>query len=158
MLATVDLSVRGRISLTPLAVARLRLFLRRMVVAAALRDGLRAPEVGLLLCGDADIHKLNRAFRKKDRPTDVLAFAQREGPAADLHPNLLGDIVISVATAKRQARGPGGLGGELRMLAAHGLCHLLGYDHRTDREEATMNRRVRALLQEGRRRGRIRPA
>ena len=156
--ATVDLSIRGRVGLSALARARLRLFVQRMVTAAALRDGLLEPELGLLLCDDAQIHELNRAFRNKDRPTDVLAFAQREGPAAELHPNLLGDIVISVATAKRQARGPGGIGGELRLLAAHGLCHLLGYDHRTDREEALMNRRVAGLLAEGRRRGPVGPA
>ena len=108
------------------------------------------------LVGDAKIHALNRGYRRKDRPTDVLAFAQREGPAGALHPGLLGDIVISVDTARRQARR--GLYRELMHLASHGLCHLLGYDHRNDAEEAEMNARAAALRAEAARRGRIRPA
>ena len=85
---------------------------------------------------------------------------QREGPGGQLHPSLLGDVIISVETARRQARrrGPAGLCAELRVLAAHGLCHLLGYDHRDDAEEATMNARAAALLVEAARAGRIRAA
>jgi probable rRNA maturation factor len=86
----------------------------------------------------------------------VLAFAQREGPAASVHAALLGDIVISVDTARRQARR--GLYRELVHLASHGLCHLLGYDHRDDAEEREMNARAAALRAEAVRRGRVRPA
>ena len=127
-----------------------------MVRAAARRDGRADYEASLRLVGDARIHELNRGYRRKDRPTDVLAFAQREGPAGAIHPGLLGDIVISVDTARRQARH--GLYRELLHLASHGLCHLLGYDHRTDAEEADMNARAAALRAEARRRGRVRPA
>jgi probable rRNA maturation factor len=105
---------------------------------------------------DAAIHALNRDYRRKDRATDVLAFAQREGPAGGLHPAVLGDVVISVETARRQARR--GLYRELLHLASHGLCHLLGYDHRDDAEEREMNARAAALRAEAGRRGRVRAA
>lgn len=128
----------------------------RMVRAAALTEGLRDYEVALRLTDDPTIHALNRDYRTKDKPTDVLAFAQREGPAGALHPELLGDLVISVDTARRQARR--GLPAELLHLASHGLCHLLGYDHRDDDEERVMNRRAAALRREARRAGRVRAA
>lgn len=129
-----------------------------MVRAVALGDptlGLRV-EVGLTLAGDEEIHALNRTYRRKDKPTDVLAFAMREGEGGGLHPGILGDVVISVDTAARQAKR--GLEAEVLFLWTHGLCHLLGYDHRNDREEAEMNARMRALADEGARRGRTRAA
>jgi probable rRNA maturation factor len=129
-----------------------------MVRAAALADpalGARV-ECGLTLTGDAEIHALNRDYRRKDRPTDVLAFAMREGEAVPGMPGLLGDVVISVENARRQARR--GLSHEVAFLWSHGLCHLLGYDHRDDPEEQEMNRRMKALADEGGRRGRTRAA
>jgi probable rRNA maturation factor len=135
---------------------RLRVEVARMVRAAARTEGHADFEVALALVDDARIHVLNRGYRKKDKPTDVLAFAQREGPARAIHPTLLGDIVISVETARRQARR--GLHAELLHLASHGLCHLLGYDHRDDAEEAEMNARAAQLRREAKRRGRIRAA
>ena len=135
---------------------RLRVEVARMIRAAARRDGRADYDASLRLAGDAAIHALNRAFRRKNRPTDVLAFAQREASAGGLHPDVLGDIVISVDTARRQARR--GLYRELLHLASHGLCHLLGYDHRDGAEERTMNTRAAALRAEAARRGRIRAA
>jgi probable rRNA maturation factor len=141
----------------PAALARqLRTEIARMVRAAARRDGRLDYDVSVRLVDDAAIHALNRDYRHKNRPTDVLAFAQREGPAGVLHPGVLGDVVISVDTARRQARR--GLYRELLHLASHGLCHLLGYDHRDDAEERAMNARARALRAEAGRRGRIRAA
>lgn len=125
-----------------------------MVRAAARTDGVRDYEVVLSLVDDGAIHRLNRDYRKKDKPTDVLAFAQRE--AASAAEDLLGDVVISVETAKRQAKK--GLYAELLHLASHGLCHLLGYDHRDEEEERVMNARAKALRDEARRRGRVGPA
>ena len=133
--------------------AALRRQVARMVRAASLTDG-RAYEASLTLTTDAVIHRLNKQFRNQDRPTDVLAFAQRE--AASAHADLLGDIVISVETARRQAKR--GLPAELLHLASHGLCHLLGYDHRDDAEEAEMNARARALIREAEGRGRTKRA
>ncbi|HEX7701628.1 MAG TPA: rRNA maturation RNase YbeY [Kofleriaceae bacterium] len=133
---------------------RLRREVARMVRAAALHDAKRDYDVALRLCNDAAIHELNRAWRGKDKPTDVLAFAQREAASADAA--LLGDLVISLDTAQRQAKR--GLYKELLHLASHGLCHLLGYDHRDDAEEATMNTRAAALRREAGRSGRVRAA
>jgi rRNA maturation RNase YbeY len=114
----------------------------------------------LRLTDDATIRELNREFRQKDKATDVLAFAQREGPWAGVGHELLGDIVISLATARRQARRktPAGVHAEVRFLASHGLCHLLGYDHRDDEEERVMNARMAALLEQATRRGPVRAA
>ena len=139
---------------------RLGVELRRMARAAARAEGRGDVEVAVRVVGDAEIHALNRDFRKKDKPTDVLAFAQREGPGGALHPEILGDVIISVETAARQQkrRGVAGLHEELLFLASHGLCHLLGYDHRNDREESEMNARMAALRAEAARRGRVRAA
>lgn len=116
---------------------------RRMVKRAAKDDERSDYEVALRLVTDATIHALNRDYRSKDKPTDVLAFAHRETPAGALHPDVLGDIVISVETAQRQARR--GLHAELLHLASHGLCHLLGYDHQNDADEREMNARAAQL-------------
>lgn len=149
-----DLTIDDGVTIAPALGRRLRREIARMVKAAALHERRANLEVALRLCDDAAIRELNRDYRGKDKPTDVLAFAQREAVAAD-HA-LLGDIVISVETAKRQARR--GLHAELLHLAAHGLCHLLGYDHRDDGEERTMNARAAALRREAASTGRVRAA
>jgi probable rRNA maturation factor len=149
-----DLAIDPGVTVPPALRTRLRREVARMVKAAALAEGRRDLDVALRLTDDATIHVLNRDWRGKDRPTDVLAFAQREAAAADA--GLLGDIVISVDTARRQAKR--GLYAELVHLASHGLCHLLGYDHRDDEEERVMNARAAALRREGRRTGRVRAA
>lgn len=149
-----DLSVDAGVKLDAKLRAKLRRDVARMVKAAALHEGRRDLEVALRLCDDAAIHDLNKNYRGKDKPTDVLAFAQREAASADT--SLLGDIVISVATAKRQAKK--GLYAELLHLASHGLCHLLGYDHNDDEEEREMNARAAALRKEAARTGTVRAA
>src|SRR5215470_15203971 len=101
---SLDLSLDEAIALPAGVRRRLRVEVGRMIRAAARRDRRTDYEVSLRLVGDAAIHALNRDYRCRDRPTDVLAFAQREGPAGALHPAVLGDIVISVDTAQRQAR------------------------------------------------------
>jgi probable rRNA maturation factor len=153
---SLDLSVDEAIAVPAELRRRLRTELGRMIRAAARRDQLADYEVSLRLVDDPTIHALNRGYRHKNKPTDVLAFAQREGPAAAIHPAMLGDIVISIDTARRQAKR--GLYRELLHLASHGLCHLLGYDHRDDAEEREMNTRAAALRVEAERRGRVRPA
>jgi probable rRNA maturation factor len=106
---------------------------------------LEKAELSLLLSGDAHIHQLNKIYRGKDRPTDVLAFAMREGDFGRFHDalpdRLLGDVVVSVPTAERQAKTARRvLLDEVTMLVAHGLLHLLGWDHDT----AAKDRRMRA--------------
>jgi probable rRNA maturation factor len=149
-----ELAIDEGVVVSPAIAQRLRRAVARMVKAAALHERRKDLEVALRLCDDATIRELNRDYRNKDKPTDVLAFAQREAASAD-HA-LLGDIVISVDTAKRQAKR--GLYPELLHLASHGLCHLLGYDHRDDDEERVMNARAKALRTEASRSGRVRAA
>jgi probable rRNA maturation factor len=108
--------------------------------------GLADAELSVLLCDDATIWPLNRDWRGKDRPTDVLAFAQREGPEIG-QGDVLGDVVISVDTAARQAAERGhDLAKEVRILLVHGMCHLLGYDHEEDDEAEVMEAKERDLL------------
>jgi rRNA maturation RNase YbeY len=113
----------------------------RMVAEVARSEGRRDLEVTLRLTDDATIHELNRDYRSKNKPTDVLAFAQREGFSPTGHSptmSVLGDIVISLPTARRQTtspKTPRRIYDEVLFLASHGLCHLIGYDHRSDAEE-----------------------
>lgn len=111
--------------------------------------GLDEAELSVVLCDDAFIHPLNRDWRGKDRPTDVLSFAQREGEEADEDDPVLGDVVISLETAARQAAERGhSTAHELRVLLVHGICHLLGYDHEEDDEAEEMEALERDLLAE----------
>ncbi len=105
-------------------------------------------EVTVALVGDRKMRALNRRYRRTDRVTDVLSFPTAPGPwgIADLWP--LGDIVIATGAARRQAREAGhSLSTELRLLALHGLLHLLGYDHK--RDNGQMARLERRLLRRG---------
>ncbi|GIX07354.1 MAG: hypothetical protein KatS3mg115_1757 [Candidatus Poribacteria bacterium] len=118
-----------------------------LVVLEAEGEDLETSEVGILITDDAQIRELNRRYRNVDAPTDVLAFAMREGPDADLNPQLLGDLVLSVPTAARQAQEQGhSLAYELAFLAVHGTLHLLGYDHQTPQEAEQMEAREAELM------------
>jgi len=93
-------------------------------------------EISLLLTTDAEVQALNRDYRDKDQPTDVLSFAALEVDAPPLPPGEplpLGDIIISIDTAQRQAEHQGhSFATELQWLASHGFLHLLGWDHPDD--------------------------
>ena len=91
---------------------------------------------------------LNRTWRDRDTATDVLSFPQREGRFLHIQPDLLGDIVISVPIAARQADEAGhSLAVEIDRLLVHGLVHLLGYDHELSNKEACrMERKEQQLL------------
>ncbi len=109
--------------------------------------GLVDAELSIVLCDDATIHPLNRDYRGKDKPTDVLSFAQREGEFAFLEDNLLGDVIISMDTTIRQATERGhSTETELRVLLVHGILHLLGYDHIEDDEAEAMEAKEREIL------------
>jgi probable rRNA maturation factor len=127
----------------------------RRRVEARVRGALRALDrrrssTCLVLTDDDEIRVLNREYRKHDRATDVLSFHLQElagerDPAGD--GVALGDIVISLETARRRApRGP--LAAEVERLAIHGLCHLFGHDHKRPGEAKVMfalERRLRRL-------------
>ncbi len=90
-------------------------------------------EITIALVTDARMRTLNRAYRKRDYATDVLSFPVEPEPAKPGTPRHLGDILISRGVAASQARAAGHpLGTELRILALHGLLHLMGYDHERD--------------------------
>ena len=99
---------------------------------------------------DREMRRLNATFRSRDRPTDVLSFPGDldpglDGPAVEADEDLhLGDVAISVPTARRQAAAAGhSTSRELRLLLLHGLLHCLGHDHETD--DGTMERLERKL-------------
>ena len=84
-----------------------------------------------------------------DSATDVLAFAMQEGEFTQITPDLLGDVIISVETAQRQAQEAGhSVKQELGILLIHGLLHLAGYDHMTDEEAIRMQAKEKELLQD----------
>jgi probable rRNA maturation factor len=112
-------------------------------------------EVSVLFCDDLVIHALNREYRRIDRPTDVLSFSLQDGdsemlpPAREHEPLALGDLVISLETAARQAQAQGhSLAREVEWLLLHGMLHLLGYDDTTDDGLQDMIARQRAVLDE----------
>ena len=114
--------------------------LRRLLEDAARSLGVSG-EVALVLTCDTAVRELNARYRGQDKPTDVLSFPGPGGPAG------LGDIVVSVDTAERNARRLGRtLQRELDVLALHGFLHVLGYDHETD--DGTMDRLERRLRRE----------
>ncbi|MBI2360872.1 MAG: rRNA maturation RNase YbeY [Deltaproteobacteria bacterium] len=102
-------------------------------------------ELSLVLVGNREIRRLNARYRKKNRPTDVLAFQTNGLPSVG--DRILGDVVISVEQAKKQAKEKGtALEVELETLLIHGILHLLGYDHeRSEREAGIMHRLERKL-------------
>ena len=134
---------RSGVPASPIGSTALKRRAERMLEALA----LSAAELSIMVCDDATIHALNRTHRRKNKPTDVLAFALREGKPVPGAETLLGDVVISLDTALRQARERGhSLWAEVTLLLAHGLLHLIGYDHQTDAEERRMNARADMLI------------
>ncbi len=125
--------------------------LHQVVAQVALVYGLAdEAEVGITLVDDAAIHEMNRQYRGKDSATDVLSFAlndgeeQLEGNPAAL---LLGDIILSLETAMRQAEEYGhSLEREMAYLTVHGMLHLLGYDHECEAEKAEMRQEEEHVL------------
>lgn len=104
-------------------------------------------ELSIVLTDDAHIQVLNRDFREKDAPTDVLSFGQLEGEPFVTPVPHLGDLVISLETATRQAVERGHpIEAELRILLVHGLMHLLGHDHMEPEERIKMAQAEDALL------------
>jgi len=113
----------------------------------------KTPRVGVSvrLAGDALVRRLNREYRGEDAPTDVLSFALSENPHEFVLPPggllQLGEVVVSLSTARRQAREAGRpLLTEVTHLLVHGLLHLLGYDHESEEDERRMRAREEGLL------------
>lgn len=112
-------------------------------------------EVSVTFTDDASIHELNKKFRGVDRPTDVLSFplfdyeGESEEPPVDELMGMLGDVVLSLETAARQAEEYGhSFAREVAFLTVHSMLHLLGYDHETsEADEADMRQRQREIME-----------
>jgi len=119
-------------------------------IAKASLSALESPdaELSISLVSDKKITELNQQYRNRPHPTDVLSFSLREGAFSDINPHLLGDVVISVETAKRQAGAERiSFEEEICVLLIHGILHLLGYDHEKSNVEAqAMQKKEQTLL------------
>ncbi|UOR12276.1 rRNA maturation RNase YbeY [Halobacillus amylolyticus] len=130
--------------------------IQRVIEFAAGKEKVPAEsEVSISFVGNDDIQELNRNYRQKDQPTDVISFAMQELGEGEIEvqneelPTMLGDIVVSVDKAKEQAEDYGhSLERELGFLALHGFLHLLGYDHIDEADEKEMFARQEEILHE----------
>lgn len=135
MSADVQVDVDVRVTDAPAEVTSTA-FVERVLSAAASRIGAFG-EVSVSFVDDEEIHELNKTYRDVDRPTDVLSFPMDEQLSVD--PPMLGDIVVSVPTAVRQAADYGhSLEREVGFLLVHGFLHLNGYDHDEPSDEQEM--------------------
>lgn len=122
-----------------------RATLSRVTRSLLHRLGEAEADVSIGFIGDARMRRLNRTYRRQDRTTDVLAFAYREAPNAAS--SVLGDVVISIPRARRQAKAwQRSLDEEVLRLLIHGILHLVGYDHEQSRREARRMQRKEAGL------------
>ena len=100
---------------------------------------LKSDSTAIALVADSEIARLNKTYRKKNKPTDVLSFPAQNSSRRPNKNKFLGDIAIAPAVARRYAKKNGrSLQTEICILILHGILHLLGYDHETDRGQ--MNR------------------
>lgn len=112
-------------------------------------EGYRKVQTSILFCSDSYIRKLNKEYRGVDAPTDVLAFSMHEGRFPKVQPEVLGDVVISLGTASRQAkRYKHPLDKEIALLTIHGILHLLGYDHLMKKDKELMRKKEKEVLSE----------
>lgn len=128
-------------------VAALQALIEQALSDEEIEDGTG---LALVIAGDEMLHALNREHRGVDEPTDVLSFGAEEGeeiPLAEGEPRYVGDILISVETAGRQAEAAGlTLDAELAHIVLHGVLHLLGWDHETPEDDAEMKAREERVL------------
>jgi probable rRNA maturation factor len=134
------------------AVPKVEEFCRRAAAAAlkeAARPPRRSPEISLVLGDDDLLRRLNRQYRGRDEPTNVLSFATGEDGAAgrDEGPRLLGDVIVAYQTTVLEAaRDDKTTDQHLAHLVVHGVLHLLGYDHRGEAEAEAMEDLERTIL------------
>lgn len=113
------------------------------------QEGMKeAPaEISILLVNNAGIKKINKEYLGRTKATDVISFRMWEGPFYKLHPELMGDVVVSVEKARQQARRLGGnFKEELWLYIIHGLLHLVGYEDNTRDNAKRMHKRSLSIL------------
>lgn len=121
----------------------------RLVISSILNDlNIEDGELSVLFVDDKEITQINMQYLDRNRPTNVIAFPMREGEFGDLNPHLLGDIVVSVETAQRDAEQEAlPFEDEMDYLIIHGILHLLGYDHEiSDAELQKMRNKEKELF------------
>jgi probable rRNA maturation factor len=97
---------------------------------------LQNPEISILLLDDRQISELNQKYLRRNGPTDVISFPQQDGSFPQAQPQVLGDVVISVETARQQAlKRQAPFYEEILVLLIHGVLHLLGFDHEKSAQE-----------------------
>jgi probable rRNA maturation factor len=134
-----DIHVRNKCKSNIITTHRLKKITNNVLKLVLDEKGRSGAEVSVVFVDDGEMRNLNRNYRGINKSTDVLAFPMNEGRFAAINPDLLGDIVISVPRAREQSEAHDhSLERELTVLLIHGLLHLLGYDHETDKEEALM--------------------
>ena len=120
--------------------------------ARAILNALGSPdgELSILLLDDLQIAVLNKDYLQREGPTNVIAFPMREGAFAEITPDLLGDVVISLETAEKEGLAAGmSMEERLGELLVHGILHLFGYDHeKTEKEAQRMEAKSRELLKQ----------
>ncbi|WP_121611718.1 rRNA maturation RNase YbeY [Mesobacillus foraminis] len=130
--------------------------IEKLLQFAAIKEQVEpGSEVSVTFVSNSRIHEINREYREKDRPTDVISFALEELGEGEIKvvgagiPRILGDIIISTQKAREQAEEYShSFMRELGFLAVHGFLHLLGYDHMSEEEEKEMFSRQREILDE----------
>lgn len=123
--------------------------LRKLAATTLSVLGFTDSELSVTIIGDRSMRRMNREYRGKDSPTNVLSFAMGEGEFPGLNPQLLGDVVISADTAFREAEEEGiSLTERLGFLLLHGILHVTGYDHERsgEAEAKKMERKQRELF------------
>ena len=121
-----SISIQNRQKRLTVDVGRVRRSLKRLLKELGFKDS----EVSLLLVDDDQIREINKSYFQRDRPTNVISFAMTEGAFGDVHPEILGDIILSVETAARDAMACDiDFMDEVEFLLIHGLLHLVGYNH-----------------------------
>lgn len=134
-----DIHVRNKCKSNIITTHRLKKITNNVLKLVLEEKGRNSAEVSVVFVDDGEMRNLNRNYRGLNKSTDVLAFPMNEGRFAAINPDLLGDVVISVPTARKQAElHEHSIERELTILLIHGLLHLMGYDHQTDKEEMIM--------------------
>ena len=123
--------------------------MKKILKRALKSEKIKNASFNVILIDDKEITKINKMYRKKDKPTDVISFALEDNKKSisAYNKRILGDIYISVETAKKQAKEYNhSLKRELCFLSVHGLLHLLGYDHIEEKDEKIMFKKQELIL------------
>lgn len=140
-----SISIQNRQKKQGVDIGRMRRHLKRLLNELNLKEA----EISILLVDDDQIRKINMTYLNRDRPTNVVSFSMVEGSYGHIHPEILGDIIISTETAARDAlTGQLDFMDEMEFLMIHGLLHLIGYNHEntSSAESEKMKIRERELF------------